>query len=561
MPEQATVSLASASRSGARSSFTELSPDIQTALYRRLGGAALLYSGAWITTFTYFKLTKHAMGEPDRELFWNVMTAVCALLGLAVYFVSRSRRIPARWFWNVATAFEIAGALGIMAGWLGWESHGVEMLRRVGAALGADTRDLTANVLQPLIENHVRILYHEGLTWVCAWLVTFPLVVPLSMTRTIVATLCTASTVPAVLLLSVAINGAPESIRPWIIPYVLEVSVPTYICAGLAIFSSRVVYKLTRELSEARRLGSYQLVERIGAGGMGEVWKAKHRLLARPAAIKLIRPEVLGEGETALRRFEREAQATSGLSSAHSIELYDFGVTDEGTFYYVMELLQGIDLKTLVERYGPVSAERTIHILKQACHSLHDAHLTGVVHRDIKPGNLFVCRKGPEYDFVKVLDFGLVKQVGDVEPKGAQLTVEGVASGTPAFMAPEMIMDNRHVDGRVDLYALGCVGYWLVTGQLVFDEASPMATLLRHAKDAPPLPSSRTELDIPDGLERIIMACLEKDPGARPQSARALSDLLSACECSTAGWNEDRAREWWVTHLPDLAHAAPAKTT
>jgi serine/threonine-protein kinase len=295
---------------------------------------------------------------------------------------------------------------------------------------------------------------------------------------------------------------------------------------------------------------------------MGEVWKAEHRLLVRPAAVKLIRPEALGaRGEsasTAARRFEREAQATSRLSSPHSIELYDFGVTDEGTFYYVMELLHGLDLKTLVERYGPVPAERAIHILRQACHSLADAHLTGVVHRDVKPGNIFVCRSGFEYDFVKVLDFGLVKHLNDSGRESAQLTVQGLASGTPAFMAPEMAYDDGKVDGRADIYALGCVGYWLLTGQLVFEGETPMATLLQHVKDVPRPPSSRTELQIPSDLERVILSCLEKRPDDRPQSARELSGLLSECDGSPAGWTEERALRWWQTHLPQMVQAPAA---
>jgi serine/threonine-protein kinase len=340
------------------------------------------------------------------------------------------------------------------------------------------------------------------------------------------------------------------------VPYVLEATIPTFICAGLAIMGSRVVYGLTRDLSKAQQLGSYQLVQKIGAGGMGEVWKAKHRLLARPAAIKFIKSDALSRDRaaaaTALQRFEREAQATSGLSSQHSIDLYDFGITDDGTFYYVMELLEGVDLRTLVERYGPVPPGRAIHIHRQACDSLEDAHYVGVVHRDIKPGNIFLCRKGPEYDFVKVLDFGLVKQIGASGRKSAQLTVEGIASGTPAFMAPEMAYDSRVVDGRADLYALGCVAYWLLTGQLVFSGESPMGTMLRHVNDAPPPPSSRTELEIPADLERIILACLEKDPDKRPPSARELSRLLAECERSVTPWDPERMQHWWQTHFPDL---------
>jgi serine/threonine-protein kinase len=256
---------------------------------------------------------------------------------------------------------------------------------------------------------------------------------------------------------------------------------------------------------------------------------------------------------TAIQRFEREAQSTAELSSPHSVALYDFGVTDEGLFYYVMELLKGIDLRTAVEKFGPMPAERAIHVLQQCCHSLTDAHAIGVIHRDIKPANVLICRYGSDHDFVKILDFGLVKQLGDADTVGAQLTAEGIATGTPAFMAPEMALDNRNVDGRADLYALGCVGYWLLTGSLVFDGESPMAVVLKHAKDAPVPPSHRTELPIPADLEQIILACLEKDRDRRPQSAQELSLKLTACAGTLSPWTQERAVDWWQTHLPDLA--------
>jgi len=568
MQTQATLSIPNPS-GGDRvtsSSFDELSPEIQQGMFRRLGAAALLYSGTWVANHLYYMFAPDALGHTERILFWDVITALCVALGLLVYVSCRTRRIPARSFYNVAILFEIAAAIGIMVASFGWELRGEEILRRVATAFGLDGADLTQSVVAPLDREGVRILYHEGVSWVSVWLLVFPLVVPFSMTRTVVATLLTAATVPAMLLASNVLNGIPDATRPWSGPYLLEMTVPTFICAGIAIVGSRVVYRLTRDLSRAQRTGSYHLEAKIGEGGMGEVWKAKHRLLARPAAIKFIHPEALGgrrsTAETALKRFEREAQAISELSSPHSIDLYDFGVTEDGTFYYVMELLRGIDLRGLVERYGPVPAERAIYILRQACHSLHDAHLTGVVHRDVKPGNIFVCRVGPDYDFVKVLDFGLVKHVGEPGAKAAdQLTVEGTTSGTPAFMAPEMVYDSRTVDGRADIYALGCVAYWLLTGQLVFVGESPMATLLKQVNDAPPPPSTRTELPIPADLERVILACLEKDPARRPQTAPALSQLLAQCEASLTPWTPDRMLRWWDRHLPEFTRtASPAAT-
>jgi serine/threonine protein kinase len=317
-----------------------------------------------------------------------------------------------------------------------------------------------------------------------------------------------------------------------------------------------VLQRLGRRLREAQELGSYQLVELLGHGGMGEVWRAEHRLLARDAAIKLVRPEVLGAGNLAdaqviRRRFEREAQATAALSSPHTINVFDYGVTDEGTFYYVMELLSGRDLESLVREFGPLPADRAMFLLRQVCHSLADAHARGLVHRDIKPANIYVCRMGLEFDFVKVLDFGLVKLR---QRSGIEQTLKTLdhTTGTPAYMAPEIILGEADVDRRADVYALGCVAYYLLTGQLVFEADTPMKMLLQHVQAQPIPPSQRTELKIPRELDEFVLSCLQKDPEKRPQSATEL--LYSARECKTCEtWNQDLARIWWETHLPELS--------
>jgi serine/threonine-protein kinase len=295
-------------------------------------------------------------------------------------------------------------------------------------------------------------------------------------------------------------------------------------------------------------------VELLGHGGMGEVWRAQHRLLARCAAIKLVRPEVLGASteadvKLALRRFEREAQATAALSSPHTIRLFDFGVTNEGAFYYVMELLEGRDLQSLVTDFGPLPAERVVFLLRQVCHSLADAHARGLVHRDIKPANIYACRMGLEYDFVKVLDFGLVKfRQADVSQ--TLLSGDHATSGTPAYMAPEIILGAADVDRRADVYALGCVAYFLLTGQLVFDGDTPMKVLMQHIQSVPVPPSQRTEVPIPRELESLILACLEKDPEKRPQDAEQLYFLTCAHCCDK--WTRDTAKAWWERHLPEF---------
>ena len=258
-----------------------------------------------------------------------------------------------------------------------------------------------------------------------------------------------------------------------------------------------------------------------------------------------------GDAELLLRRFEREARATAALKSPHTVQLYDFGATDDGRLYYVMELLDGLDLDTLVRQYGPLPAERVVHILRQVCSSLQDAHGNGLVHRDIKPANIVVSRAGTTFDFAKVLDFGLVKldTGGNAERRVVKLTNEGSASGTPAFMAPEVVLGVADTDHRVDLYALGCVGYWLLTGKLVFEGKSAVEVMFHHAHTPPPKPSTKSELPIPAPLEDLVMECLEKDPARRPASAEAVSTRLDAVSLESP-WTVERAERWWEMHRP-----------
>jgi transcriptional regulator with GAF, ATPase, and Fis domain/serine/threonine protein kinase len=304
-------------------------------------------------------------------------------------------------------------------------------------------------------------------------------------------------------------------------------------------------------LDERQAVGSYRLVAPLGTGGMGEVWLAKHRLLARPAAVKLIRAEI-GRGpdrDQLVRRFEREAQVTAGLRSPHTVELYDFGVNDSGSFYYVMELLRGLDLQRIVERFGPQPAERVVALLRQACRSLAEAHAHGLVHRDIKPANLFVTRLGVEYDYVKILDFGMVKS----EPgeDATQISAGDAVQGTPAFMAPETVLGEASADGRSDLYSLACTAYWALTGVHVFTASTVAGVLLHHVRTPPVPPSQVTEMPVPAGLEGLLLRCLAKDPALRPASALGLDAELGRLT-DLPEWTPERARAWWQTHAPDV---------
>jgi serine/threonine protein kinase len=297
-------------------------------------------------------------------------------------------------------------------------------------------------------------------------------------------------------------------------------------------------------------LGSYQLIERIGEGGMGEVWVGRHRLLARQAAIKLVRRDRLGDAHcqaVTLARFEREAQATAALTSPHTVRVFDFGIADDGTFYYVMELLDGRDLESVVSAFGPLPPRRVVHLLRQMCRSLAEAHAHGLIHRDIKPANVFLCRMGLDHDVVKVLDFGLVRH--EDRSTAPTWATSAITYGTPAYMAPEAILGESDVDRRADVYAIGCVAYYMLTGHRVFAGPTPMKLLMQHVNDRPVPPSQRVAQAISPALEALVLSCLHKDPGARPADAGVLLQLVSACTVD-GEWDEDTARGWWERHLP-----------
>jgi serine/threonine-protein kinase len=464
----------------------------------------------------------------DRARFLgSVVQWAPAVLGILVALIVAAviRRVPVRTAMNLGLAFEIVSSYAI------------------AAAEFADPQ---------MLENHRGML---GLSWVAVWVVLFTVVVPTSPRRTLVAALASVSSVAVIIGLVIA-SGA-TSFRIDAAPFFFGLVFPYLLVVAMAYVGARVVYQLGREVKRARELGSYRLEEKLGEGGMGEVWRAQHRLLARPAAIKLIRPSLAGKANgagsaEAVRRFEREAQVIARLRSPHTVNLFDFGIATDGAFYYVMELLDGLDADALLRRFGPIPPERAIYLLRQVCHSLSEAQSCGLVHRDIKPANVFLCRYGEEYDFVKVLDFGIVgtarDAAGDRRPTQTQ---ENTVHGTPAFMAPEQAM-GPEFDGRADIYATGCLAYWLLTGTFVFTADTSLGLILQHARTPPAPPSTRTERRIPRAFDDLVLACLAKNPADRPQSARELSRRLAELEGANA-WSQDRAREWWATHQPTPA--------
>jgi serine/threonine-protein kinase len=333
-----------------------------------------------------------------------------------------------------------------------------------------------------------------AISWIGAVVLMFAAIVPSTPAKTLIAGVVAVSMNPAAMLIARArglwnFESATDA---------LFMHYPDYLLVGVAIVISHVVTGLGQQVAKAREMGSYRLGKLLGRGGMGEVYYATHRLLARPAAIKLIRPEVLGgtDPEAAARavvRFRREAETAASLRSPHTVELYDFGVTDDETLYFVMELLEGLSLESLVRRHGPLPAGRVVHILRQVCASLEEAHVRNLVHRDIKPANIHIGRIGLVDDFVKVLDFGLVKPFTDGNPEQSLVT-QGIIVGTPGYMAPENALSDR-IDGRADLYSVGCVAYFLLTGRQVFEADAVIQVFAHHLHTTPVPPSQKGPLD------------------------------------------------------------------
>jgi eukaryotic-like serine/threonine-protein kinase len=505
----------------ARGISSALPADLLGQSARRLRILALLYAAVFFLAGIFPML----LVADDRAMYFSSFvhwgpSGIAIAMALLVAAVIGSARIPLPAVMTFGLAFEVASSYGIAA----------------------------AEFSDPGLSMHDHGL---GLSWAAVWIVLFTVVVPTSPRRAALASLAAASSVPVLAGLRLALDTTESSLDPgqfffwFLFPYLLVV--------GMAWVGSRVVYGLGIEVKRARELGSYQLEEKLGEGGMGEVWRARHRLLARPAAIKLIRPSAAANArndvpEEARHRFEREAQAIARLRSPHTVELFDFGVADDGAFYYVMELLDGLDADTLVRRFGPSPAERAVHVLRQICHSLSEAESCRLVHRDIKPANIFLCRYGEDFDFVKVLDFGIVKATGEAPDTIPGQSRENVVQGTPAFMAPEQALGTG-LDGRADIYATGCVAYWLLTGQLVFTADTPLGLLVQHAGTPPVPPSARTDRPIPAALDQLVLRCLAKDPAERPQTARELSSRLAEIQTDCA-WTQERAGEWWASHQP-----------
>ncbi len=486
---------------------------------RRLGVVAAVFAVLTGLAFLLSLFAPESLGwhnPPQRLFLMRVMHFLLMALSIGLFALSRSG-MPSEKLLSIGLVYQILGAFVIC---------------------------LPGYYCNMMLQARM-----DRLTWLAPWIIVFPILVPVQPRRCVLIALASATLAPLIFTcwLLVEEQSAPR-LGMWLTTFA-----PNYLCAGLAVGSGVLVHSMKTEVAAAHRrimeLGSYQLVRKLGEGGMGEVWEAKHRMLARPAAIKLIQADLLSSPaghQEFLTRFEREARITASLQSPHTIDLYDFGISDDGIVYYAMELLHGLDMDHLVGRHGPVPVARAIFLLRQVCRSLAEAHKAGLVHRDIKPANLYVCRIGDQYDFVKVMDFGLVRHVQH-EGTDTRLTGVGESVGTPAFMAPEQVEGLPSVDNRADIYALGCVAYWLLTGHLVFEHKTAFHMMVDHVHKRPTPPSAVSPYSIPAEFEELILSCLEKAPVARPSSAEQLARGLDQLQ-QAYPWPQHRARTWWKRH-------------
>jgi len=500
---------------------------LQEQISRRLWLTGLTYSAAFFSADLLPIILTGQILETFRSPTDWIASVTSILVGLAVAALAYNPRILWRDKVHLGLLFEVFGSYGIAISLY---------LEEPGVAAVASFPDVPS--------------------WVAIWMIMFSVAVPAPPGKALFASLASATAPGVVIGFSLQNAGVLHTYTPqsFFFDYVFQYLV----CVGLSYAVSRIVFTLGRDVSRARELGSYRLIERLGRGGMGEVWKASHQLLAREAAIKFIRPaSIMGisaeSSRSMRRRFELEARSTASLTSAHTVDLYDFGVSDNGTFYYIMELLDGFDCDLLVRRFGALPPARAIHLMVQVCESLEEAHEKGLIHRDIKPANIYVSRNGMRFDFVKVLDFGLV--VHHLPPSSSEkLTLPDQAVGTPSFMAPEVIL-GQTVDRRCDLYGLGGVAYWLVTGRPVFEGASPLDIISKQLRETPEPPSRRAAGAIPRDLDALILRCLEKLPERRPSSAREIAQALRSIPIEES-WSDERATAWWVEHVAPVSAKA-----
>lgn len=487
----------------------QLTEEIQCLLRRRLRLATLVLAGGF-AVFLGLHLVLFRPAEPIRVFFFifHLITTV-ALAGVAAVMCQRCE---------------------VSLGWLR-----LYELTTFGMPTAFFLTFQYLNVYRSAVAGHFNFP-------VGVWLVliyTYALFIPNTIRRaTIIIVLMTLAPV-ALLLAQVSVQPVVGAAASGV--DILSIVMLLVLAAVGSVFGVDTIGSLRQEAFEAKQLGQYRLTHLIGAGGMGEVYLAEHNLLKRPCVIKLIKAEKAGDPRT-LARFQREVRSTAKLSHWNTVEIFDYGHTQDGTFYYVMEYLPGMSLAEMVERFGPMPPERAIHFLAQACDALTEAHAAGLIHRDIKPGNLFAAQRGGVHDVTKLLDFGLVKPITDDE-HSVHLTVEGSITGSPLFMSPEQATGDGRPDARSDIYSLGAVAYFLVTGRPPFEGDRPIKVVIAHAHQDVVPPSLHVP-SIPRDLEQVILRCLEKDPAHRYPTAAELAGALRQCQAA-GGWGFADAARWW----------------
>jgi eukaryotic-like serine/threonine-protein kinase len=487
---------------------------------RRIGTMAILTAVTVVGAAILQQVLQPEMAAAQQTPLFRLSALFLVLAGAGLAALQRAELVSPQDLLDLGLIFEVAGAcaLALMENAMPWPNSAI-----------------------------------RGSTIVATWTAICVVVIPNRPWKSIAAAITSAAIFPCAHLIAAQILGYPP--LPW--NRLLSYALGPVLVVGWTPFISTRIHRLQQDLSRTQDFGSYHLEKLLGRGGMGEVWLARHQFLRREAAVKLVVPGLLeragaSERRQVQKRFESEAQAIASLRSPHTVAIYDYGLAENGSLYYAMEYLHGLDAEHLVDQYGPQPAGRVISFLQQTCESLEEAHDAGLVHRDIKPSNLFICRLGKRTDFVKVVDFGLVTGLAGATQTG--LTTHSSTSGTPAFMAPEQVR-GEEVDGRTDIYGLGCVAYFLLTGTVVFQRGNAMSMAIAHTTERPEPPSARSEVPIPESLERVVMACLEKKCEDRPQSAGELRAMLDAC-ANVTSWTPREADQWWALHRPEPVRKA-----
>ena len=499
---------------------TELADETRNLLHRRLRAASLMLAlgfGIFLLRDFYFPKILQNLIYLHGLVFLLLVVNVLALSGRWTPSMRQLRLLELATFGSVAGFFVASQSLG-----------------------------LQARVQQDLLTGaELRVLFKNSIIGTLILMLTYGIFIPNNWRRATLAIVPMAlAPLVAPLLLgltSPSFRSVSEEARTF--DKITENSLYLVLGAVTAVFGTHTINTFRKEEFRARRLNQYHLTKKLGAGGMGEVYLAEHQLLKRPCAVKLIRPS-LSQKPRVLARFELEVRATARLSHWNTVEVFDYGRTEDGTFYYVMEYLPGLSLQELVDRHGPLPPGRIIYLLCQACDALREAHQAGLIHRDLKPPNIFAAYRGARYDVAKLLDFGLVKPIK--EEDSPVLTREGTVTGSPLYMAPEQIMRTHAADRRTDIYAMGAIAYFLLTGRPPFLGNDSMAVMVAHARD-PVVPPSRLRDDVPGDLEMVVLRCLEKKPEDRYQDAESLALSLSAC-ADGGSWSAVQAEAWWREH-------------